>query len=196
MSRLAATLLSLAALGAGCSPPPQVVRPESLRPTVPGATALVVVYSRTGYTAEVARAFAQVLGADFLRLQGRGDEGGSWFSTPSWTSRVPVTPARIDLRPYRLVLIGGPIWYWRPNALTTSFIDAADLRGRDVVLFHTNEGGAMSARTVAAWQAIVAARGGRVRDVVGINRKQLPAGVSLAEAAARLAQARRAAWER
>ena len=44
---------------------------------------------------------------------------------------------------FKLVLIGGPIWYWHPNALTTSFIKSSDLHGKDVVLFGGNKAIAM-----------------------------------------------------
>jgi len=192
---LAPVGLLLVALGCGaCNPPAETVRPDDLRTTVPNATALVVVYSRTGNTARMARGLARALGADFLRLEGEGGEGGSWFSTPLWTSRVPVKPQEVALAPYKLVLIGGPIWYWHPNALTTSFIKSSDLHGKDVVLFYTFEGGEMSESTEQTWKQWVVERGGTVIDLVGIDRKKLSADVSLEKEAERIAREHLPRW--
>lgn len=187
-------LVAAATLAVGCSPPAELVLPDQLRATVAGATALVVVYSRTGHTAQMGRALAEELGADYLRLQGDGTEGGSWFSTPSWTDAVKLTPERVDLQPYRLVLIGGPIWYWRPNALSRSFVETHELTGRDVVLFYTFEGGAMSEQTLTAWKELVTRRGGALKDVVGLDRTKLVAGTSVAGEAKRIALERKARW--
>jgi len=191
MTSLRLALLT-ALLGlAGCSPTPEVVRPEDLRTTLAGATALVVVYSRTGFTAQAARGFAKALQADYQRVQGDGTEGGSWFSTPSWRDRVKTTPETLDLSAYQLVLIGGPVWYWRPNAVTSSFLRGADLTGKDVVLFYTFEGGAISDAALDQWKAWVAERGGKVLDVVGIDRSKLPKDRTLEDEAARIALEKR-----
>ncbi len=188
-----AGLLALFGCGA-CTPPPEIVRPDDLRSTVPLATALVVVYSRTGHTARMARAFSRVLGADYLRLTGEGGEGNSWFSTPSWKSRVPVAPEKVPLEQYRLVLIGGPVWYWRPNALTSSFIRGQDLTGKDVVLFYTFEGGRMPPEVESEWKSWVAGQGGKVIDLVGIDRKKLGEDGALEQEAERIAHERLAKW--
>ena len=187
-------LVAVAFSCGACNPPAEIVRPDDLRTQVPGATALVVVYSRTGNTARVARGCARALGADFLRLQGEGGEGGSWFTTPLWTSTVKGTPGETPLEPYRLVLIGGPVWYWHPNALTTSFIKTSDLRGKDVVLFYTFEGGEMSAETERTWKQWVVDRGGTVIDLVGIDRKKLGPDASLEKEAERIAREHLQRW--
>lgn len=178
----------------GCAPQPEVVRPEDLRQTTPGATALVAVYSFTGRTAKVGRAFAAALGADYQRLLGSGEEGGTFFTTPAWTSEVKVKPATLDLSAYRLVLVGGPLWYWRPNAVSGSFLRASDLRGKRVVLFYTFEGGGMSTETLATWKKWATDRGGEVVDVVGLDRKQLTDDAALTAEAERLARERLARW--
>ncbi len=181
---------------AGCAPPAEVVAPDQLRALVAGSTAIVVVYSRTGHTAQAGRALADELRADYVRLQGAGTEGDSWLSTPSWTDPVKLSPAHVELGPYRLVLVGGPVWYWKPNALTWSFLETHDLTGKDVVLFFTFEGGAPSEKTLAAWKAQVARRGGALKDVVGIDRSKLGPGVSVADEARRIALGRKADWTR
>ena len=185
-------ILWLALLGPACNSPAEVVRPEALRSTTPGATALVVVYSRTGHTARAGRAIARVLGADYLRIQGTGREGGSLASTPSAWTPVPVQPASLDVSRYRLVILGTPIWYWKPSALAVSFSERLDLRGKDVVLFHTNQGGVRAAG-LAEWRRRIERRGGRVRDLIGLDRKRL--GSETVEAAAeRITRERQGRW--
>ncbi|MGC4118715.1 MAG: hypothetical protein QM765_29985 [Myxococcales bacterium] len=177
----------------GCVPPREVVRPDELANRSPNATALVVVYSRSGHTAAMARAMAGVLGADYQRLSSE-KVPDSFLSIPKWTEPIPVTPQTLDLAPYRLVVVGGPIWQWRPNAVTASFLQANDFTGKDVVLFYTFQGGTMSPETEAAWKKLVTDRGGRVLEVVGINRKDLPEGATVASEAERLAREKKDAW--
>ena len=185
----------LALIGCSCAPPPELIKPDELRTSVPGATALVVGYSRNGHTAEMAKAFAKELGADYLRLQSPANEGGTFFTTPAWTSKVSFTPETVDLTPYKLVLVGGPIWYWHPNAITNSFLQATDFTGKDVVLFYSFEGGKMSDETEEIWKKWVTDRGGRVREVLGIDRKQLGTDKPVAGEAERIAREHKAGWQ-
>jgi hypothetical protein len=180
-------------LGGACNPPREVVPAQDLRIHRPGATALVVVYSRSGHTARAGRAVAEELGADFLRIQGQGREGDSFFSTPSSTATVAVVPSQVDLRPYRTVIVGTPIWYWRPTALARTLIAASPVEGKRLVLLYTYEGG-VSMRSLTDWARQLGVRGARVIDVVGVDRKHLPAGETVEGRARQLARERRTLW--
>ncbi|HEY3447664.1 MAG TPA: hypothetical protein VGK67_15015 [Myxococcales bacterium] len=188
-------LLAFAVAFLGCSlPPREVVRPDELVTKTPGATALVVVYSRSGNTAAMARALAGVLGADYQRLSAEQKVPDSFLTAPSWTERVPVTPEKLDLAPYQLVLVGGPIWQWHPNAVSVSFLQNCDFTGKGVVLFYTFQGGKMSQETEDAWKKMVTDRGGKVLEIVGVDRKSLPEGATVAGEAERIARERKGAW--
>jgi flavodoxin len=189
-----ALALTLLCAGAGCAPPAEVIRPDELKLAVPGADTLVVVYSRSGNTAQMARAFAKVLGADYQRILPLNGQPGTYLSVPVWTDPQPFSPEKIDLAPYRLVLIGGPMWNWHPNAVTTSFIQASDFTGKDVVLFYTFQGGVMSSLTETTYKQLVTDRGGRVIDLVAINRKTLSADTTVAAEAERIAKERISKW--
>ena len=104
-------------------------------------------------------------------------------------------PATVDLAPYDLVVVGGPIWYWHPSAVAMSFLRQADLAGKAVVLFYTYEGGGMSDDTELEWRATVERRGGVVRDVVGVNRKELVPEADLGAEGERIAAAARSQWQ-
>lgn len=124
------------------------------------------------------------LGADYQRLtsRGTGREGDSFFATPSADTRIPIAPEHLDLGRYRLVILGTPIWYgWKPTALINSFIETADLGGKYVVLFYTNQGG-ISKQAVTRWRERVEKRGGRVKAVLAIDRKALAPGEDEAQA--------------
>jgi hypothetical protein len=131
-----------------------------------------------------------------VRLESPEAGGGWWFNSPSWKRTVPLSPAELDLTAYRLVLFGGPIWYWRPDAVINSAIRSANLTGKNVVLFYTFEGGGMSQSTEAQWRAWVTERGGTVIDVVGIDRKRFSEDAALTAETARLVTERREAWLR
>src|SRR5262249_15233396 len=138
------------------------------------------------------RALADELGADYLRLQGRGGEGDSFFSTPSAGTHVEVRPARVDLDAYDLVLLGTPIWYWRPTALLLSFLrnTGSGLAGKQVVLFYTHQGG-VSERAIRSWADRVGQAGARVIDVVGLDRRQLATARALEDRARALGRRHR-----
>lgn len=192
--RAPVVVVGLALSLAACSlPPREVVKPDELAVRSTGATSLVVVYSRSGTSAQMARAMAGVLGADFQRLTSTRVPD-SFLSAPSWTEPVDVSPEKLDLAPYRLVVVGGPIWMWKPNAVTASFIRSNDFSGKDVVLFFTNQGGMMSRETEDAFKKLVTDRGGKVLEIVGIDRKHLPEGVTVAQEAERIARERKGAW--
>ncbi|MBI2571042.1 MAG: hypothetical protein HYV63_28895 [Candidatus Schekmanbacteria bacterium] len=157
-----------------------------------GATALVVVHSRSGYTAEVALAIAQELRADYLRLSVPAGSGNGFFSTPNRHAEVGHSPSSVDLAAYSLVLVGSPIWYWHPSAFIYSFCRNLDLSGKRVVLFYTYEGG-ISRHALDDWKTLIANRGGIVAGVLGIDRMELE-GQSLAAAATRIVREHAAEW--
>ena len=192
--RGALPLLALALLVVCCTPPPaQVVRAEDLRTRRAGATALVVVFSRTGNTAQAAGALATELGADYQRLLGPPKSGDSYVSTPHASERVEIRPRTMDLAPYRLVLLGTPIWFWKPTAMIRTFVESNRLAGKRVVLFYTYEGG-VSADALEAWKKQVQDQGGVVLDVFGINRKKLDPGETPGQRAVQIARARKGRW--
>jgi hypothetical protein len=96
--------------------------------------------------------------------------GDGFFRTPNRHKPVHYS-APIDLAPYHLIFLGSPIWYWRPTAFIYAFVRDHDFSGKRVVLFYTNEGG-LSKDALGEWRSLVESRGGRVVDVIGIDRKK------------------------
>ena len=176
-----------------CNPPAEIVRPEDLNINRPGAAAIVIVFSRSGYTAQAGQALALELGADYQRILGPPGAGDSFFSTPGEDAEVKIEPFTIDLTPYKLIILGTPIWYWKPTAMINTFIKHSDFQGRPVVLFYTNQGG-VSSGALDRWKRLVERSHGQVRDLIGINRKKLEAGETIRARAARITRERCSTW--
>ena len=80
---------------------------------------LVVYYSLSGNTCQVATVLARDLGADVEELHcGRYSLGGWGFmraAYESWRGTLPpIEPLTHALSQYELVVIAGPIWVWHP----------------------------------------------------------------------------------
>jgi flavodoxin len=174
----------------GCVPPAEAPRPDQMIDLRSGARAIVVVHSRSGHTARVGRSLAQGLDASFVRLAVPSGSGDGFWSTPNRHNAVEYTPLQVDLAHYDLVLLGCPVWYWRPTAFMYSFIKRHDFRGKRVVLFFTYES-SYSKDAIPEWTRMVEERGGHVVDVLPFNRRKLDDG-AIERAAATFARERAA----
>jgi flavodoxin len=103
---------------------------------------LVVYYTRTGNTKFVAETIAAEMGSDIEEVvdlknrQGKlgwmsaGRDGTAGKETQiAQTTRVPSD--------YDLVIIGTPIWAWRPSAAIRTYLGKNDFSGRKLALFFT-----------------------------------------------------------
>ena len=164
--------LLTACLYSSCTPPQaQRLTPRDLSIERPGATALVVVQSRTGNTALLGMHISETMAADYIRLETPPGYGDTYIAYTSRKKEVPIRPEKKDLSKYRLVFLGSPIWYWHPTAFIYTFIKNNDLSGKKVVLFFTNQGG-LGDDAIDEWKALVRKQGGTVIDVLGINRNE------------------------
>jgi flavodoxin len=153
-----------------CSPPKaQRLTPADMSIMRPGAASLVVVHSRTGNTARLGLRIAEVMSADYLRLETPEGYGDSYLSYTGRAEAVPVKPLKADLVKYKLVFLGSPIWFWHPTAFIYTFIKNNDLSDKEVVLFFTNQGG-LNDEAIREWKVLVEKQGGTVIDVLGIDR--------------------------
>ena len=96
--------LLTAGLYSSCTPPQaQRLTPRDLSIEKPGATALVVVQSRTGNTALLGLHISEIMAADYIRLETPAGYGDSYVAYTSRKKEVPVRPEKKDLSKYRLV---------------------------------------------------------------------------------------------
>ena len=129
----------------------------SMVPIVPGRT-LVVFYSRTGTTQNVAHAIREELGCDIDVIredQRRGGVLGYMRSALDGTFQRPAVLRRMirDLSHYDLVIVGTPIWSASVSAPVRSYLEANRDRLRRVAFFCTH-GGSGSARALRQMEEI------------------------------------------
>ncbi len=133
LRRLPLLLVATAAmlLGAGCrkSLPPDtdVLREASRRPDV-----LVVVHSWTGRTAQVGRAFADMLGSGYVRF-GDGPDSMAPTEAPS----LDEAAEQIRLEGVKTLLLGFPVWELGASQPMQECVGTVRLEGITVVPFFT-----------------------------------------------------------
>lgn len=174
------------------SQPAQKLSKDDLSISRKGAGALVVVHSRSGFTAAAGLEISKALQADYIRLAVPEGAGDNYLKAPNRQENVPVTPETIDLTRYRIVFLGSPIWWWHATPYIYSFIRKNDFTGKKVVLFYTNQGG-IDKGAVDEWKRLVASKNGRVIDVIALDRKELK-DESVESAASKIIVQRKEAW--
>jgi flavodoxin len=106
---------------------------------------LVVYYTRTGTAKFVAETVAAELGSDVeevVDLKKREGKLG-WLSAgkdASGEKLTEIAPAKRVPADYDLVILGTPIWAWRPTPAIRTFLNQNDLSGKKVALFFTSDG--------------------------------------------------------
>lgn len=126
---------------AACAEP--YANPPYVRASAEPPRVLVVYYSRSGNTETMAQTIARYFEADLMVLEPDGYSLGLWgYLGAAWDSiwrrsARQVTPGQVDLAAYRVVFIGGPIWYWRPAPPLWIFVEQNDFAGATVIPFFT-----------------------------------------------------------
>jgi len=134
---------------------------------------LVVYYSRTGKTELVAKGIAEILNAELRKVEEQrrrrrlfGTIGGARSALREECSEIK--PVDFALGGYNLIFLGTPVWAMKPTPAINAFIQWADFRGKDVILFVTMGGfGGESALQVMADK--IKAKGGNVLDSLSIR---------------------------
>jgi len=103
---------------------------------------LVVYYTRTGNAKFVAETIAAELGSDIeeiVDLQKRAGKLG-WMMAgkdASQEKQTQIGPASRVPQDYDLIVIGTPVWAWKPTPAIRTYIAKNDLSGKKVALFFT-----------------------------------------------------------
>ena len=101
---------------------------------------LVVYYSRTGNAKFAAETVAAELGSDIeeiIDLRSREGKIG-WISAGRDASKekcTQIAPTKRVPQDYDLLIIGTPVWAWRPVCAIRTFLGLNDLSGKKVALF-------------------------------------------------------------
>ena len=103
---------------------------------------LVVYNTRTGNTKFVAQTIAAQLGSDIEEVVDQKKRAGplGWMSAgrdSTQEKEAEIAPTKLSPQNYDLIIIGTPIWAWRPTPAIRSYIKQNDLSGKKVALFFT-----------------------------------------------------------
>lgn len=120
---------------------------------------LVVYYSRSGHTEQIAREIASQCQADIDRIRDAGGDRSGWWGylRSGWQAATGATPPiqRAGKNPadYDLVVIGTPVWNWGLAAPVRSYAKRHASEFRQVAFFCT-EGGSGDSRAFDELQQI------------------------------------------
>lgn len=122
---------------------------------------LVVYYSQTGATQQVAQAFARLLGADTLRIEVEQPYDGTYQETIERCQKemkngeLPALKAlKADWSGYDVVFLGYPIWFGTYALPMASLVKQADFSGKKIVPFCTFGSGGLGASMKDLEQAL------------------------------------------
>ncbi|MDR3303066.1 MAG: flavodoxin [Treponema sp.] len=109
---------------------------------------IVVYFSLDGNSELVAGFIKEALGADSLRLELERAIPRQGFAKMFHGGRQVVAhqkpalkPYQLDLAPYELVVLGGPVWAGSPVPALLSFLERSRLSDKKVALFCCHAGG-------------------------------------------------------
>ena len=143
-------MMLVALLGlAACSQKKAEVAQEEAQPKV-----LVVYYSQTGATQQIAEQFQQALGADMEKLEvvtpydGTYDETIQRCMKERESGEFPeLKPIQANLADYDVIYLGYPVWFGTYALPMGSFIKNNDLSGKKLIPFCTFGSGGLNTST-------------------------------------------------
>ena len=115
------------------------------------AKKLVAYFSASGVTAKMAKALAEVTGADLFEIQPvvpYTNADLDWMNKKSRSSVEMSDPASRpeignkvpDMDQYDTVFVGFPIWWYVAPTIVNTFLEKYDFSGKKIVLFATSGG--------------------------------------------------------
>lgn len=135
--------------------------------------ACIVFYSYTGVTRGVAERIRSACGCDLVEV--RTVTGYTTFT--AYTTGVlhsrrgacdPILPDEIDVSSYDLIVIGTPVWAWKPAPAINAAVRAlSGCEGKKAVIFATNCG--QPGEALPILEAALAARGVEVVAAVSLT---------------------------
>lgn len=141
--------------------------------------ACVVFYSYTGVTRGVAERIRNACGCDLVEVKTlAGYSTFTAYTTGVLHSRRgvcdPIIPDRIDVSRYDLIVIGTPVWAWKPAPAINAAVRAlSGCEGKRAVVFCTNCG--QPGEALPLLEAALAARGVEVAAAVSLTQEEMAA---------------------
>jgi flavodoxin len=145
----------------------------------------IVYHSETGNTKKIAEAVAKATGATLVPVRdlagynkitmyligGRKAMAGE---------KADIQPAKIDVSSYDLIIVGSPVWAWKPTPAANAAIAAlAGCEGKRGMAFATS--GGKPGGTLAVMEKALSARGMKVEGSFGFTRRELANATKIGE---------------
>ncbi len=115
---------------------------------------LVIYYSQTGATRQVATEIAQELGADTLRIEAEEPYSGTYEETIARTQKEMVSGTLpklkelgVDISKYDTIFLGYPIWFGTYARPIAALVKEQQFAGKTIVPFCTFGSGGLAAST-------------------------------------------------
>lgn len=146
---------------------------------------LVVYFSRSGSTEIMAENIANNLKANLVRINAPSYK----LSYLGWLNSMRdayfkiasnIDPEKLDLSKYKLILLGSPIWLYRPAPPIKTFIKKNKFTENKVVLFNTYNS-KFTDEAIQEMQDLVEKAGGKFTDHIHINRNRMLNQISVEE---------------
>lgn len=119
---------------------------------------LILYYSKSGHTRDLAAAIHKVIGGDMSELKSQRKYSSSYGMTilqaglDKFRSRIPETePVSFNLNDYDVIFLGCPTWYFTMAPAMQQFLSHADLKGKHVFTFSTSGGSPKRHWKICAW---------------------------------------------
>jgi len=134
---------------------------------------IVLYYSRSRKTATVAETLAEELSADLQEIKDVKERSGILnylgASVDAFReSKTKITPENLNLDDYGIIYLGSPTWAGKPSPAIITFVDKANLKGKDIILFATmgNQG---AKSVISRMKEKIEARGARMVNSFSIK---------------------------
>ena len=108
---------------------------------------LVVYFSYTGHTKLIAEEIKEKLNCDILELKRvvpYSNEYNAVVNDEQNSENSNIIPEieniSIDLNKYDEIILGTPVWWYRPAPVVRAFLKKYDLSGKTIISFATNAG--------------------------------------------------------
>jgi len=142
----------------------------------PNREIAVVYYSRSGHSEAAAREIARTFNAPIARIDAdypRDFSGqGKALSDARAEAHPQIRVEPIDLAPTRRVFLVSPTWLFRPAPPLWTYVEQADLRGKEVVLVMTGNS-RYKQEEIDGFGRRVKAHGGRLVRHVFLRRGRI-----------------------
>lgn len=108
---------------------------------------LIVYFSQTGTTKDVAKKLQKLTGGDLLQIQEKNKYPSDYDKTVTrakkelnQNSRPAVTSVAANMKSYDVVYVGYPIWWHSTPKVINTFLEEQNLKGKTVIPFCTSGG--------------------------------------------------------